>query len=326
MKFTEDFFKREKRDGFEISEMMKRAWAAQMEVLQVVIEVCQQNGLQYFADWGTLLGAVRHHGFIPWDDDIDICLKREDYNQLIRILPQQLPHGFVMAGMYAATERLRMAAEAPQIRVIADETLWDFNDYMQYFHGFPYQRVGIDIFPLDYIPRQRELEETNKKLFFQGTDILEHWDILYQTGQLEHKLTEYAEVCKVNIKGEKDLKNFIWRLTDAIASLCYAQESDYVTNYTFWLTMDHYIMKKEWYDEAIMFPFENMEIAVPAGYHEVLTAQFGDYMEPVQGTADHSYPFYGHMEGELIKQIRAVGFQGSVEEFCQEVSCGKLRV
>ena len=75
-----------------------------------------------------------------------------------------------------------------------------------------------------------------------------------------------------------------------------------------------------------MFPFENMEIAVPAGYHEVLTAQFGDYMEPVQGTADHSYPFYGHMEGELIKQIRAVGFQGSVEEFCQEVSCGKLRV
>ena len=101
-----------------------------------------------------------------------------------------------------------MAAEAPQIRVIADETLWDFNDYMQYFHGFPYQRVGIDIFPLDYIPRQRELEETNKKLFFQGTDILEHWDILYQTGQLEHKLTEYAEVCKVNINGGKRLKKF----------------------------------------------------------------------------------------------------------------------
>lgn len=91
MKFTEDFFKREKRDGFEISGMMKRAWAAQIEVLQVVIEVCQRNGLQYFADWGTLLGAVRHHGFIPWDDDIDICLKREDYNQLIRILPQQVP-------------------------------------------------------------------------------------------------------------------------------------------------------------------------------------------------------------------------------------------
>lgn len=65
MKFAEDFFKKEIREEFEITEMMKRAWAAQMEILQVVIEVCQKNGLQYFADWGTLLGAVRHHGFIP---------------------------------------------------------------------------------------------------------------------------------------------------------------------------------------------------------------------------------------------------------------------
>ena len=95
MLFTHDFFNPEIREGFEISAMMKRAWAAQMEVLQVVADICARNGLQYFADWGTLLGAVRHQGFIPWDDDIDICLKREDYNRLISILPKQLPHGFV---------------------------------------------------------------------------------------------------------------------------------------------------------------------------------------------------------------------------------------
>ena len=124
MQFTQDFFKPEIREGFEIPAMMKRAWAAQMEVLQVVADICEENSLQYFADWGTLLGAVRHQGFIPWDDDIDICLKREDYNHLVSILPQQLPHGFVMAGMYAGTKRLQMAAEVPQLRVMADETLW----------------------------------------------------------------------------------------------------------------------------------------------------------------------------------------------------------
>lgn len=66
MQFTQNFFNPEIREGFEISAMMKRAWAAQMEVLQVVADICKKNGLEYFADWGTLLGAVRHQGFIPW--------------------------------------------------------------------------------------------------------------------------------------------------------------------------------------------------------------------------------------------------------------------
>lgn len=88
MKFDDDFFKAEVREGFEITSMMKRAWAAQMEVFQVVADVCRKNKLRYFADWGTLLGAVRHKGMIPWDDDIDICLMREEYNELIKILPR----------------------------------------------------------------------------------------------------------------------------------------------------------------------------------------------------------------------------------------------
>ena len=151
MIFKEDFFLKETRCGFEISEMMKRAWSAELEVLEIVVDICNRNKLQYFADWGTLLGAVRHQGFIPWDDDIDICLKREDYNQLIQILPQELPYGMVMTGMYAKTRRLQEVAEVPQLRVMADETLINFNDYMKWFHGFPYQRIGLDIFPRFYL-------------------------------------------------------------------------------------------------------------------------------------------------------------------------------
>lgn len=162
MEFAKEFFQKEIREGFEVPEMMKRAWAAEMEILKIVADICEKHGLQYFTDGGILLGVVRHKGFIPWDDDIDICLKREEYNHLIKVLPEQLPYGFSMAGMYAKEERLQQAACVHHIRVIADEEMWNFNDYMRYFHGFPYQRVGIDTFPLDYIPKDPELANIQK--------------------------------------------------------------------------------------------------------------------------------------------------------------------
>lgn len=326
MKFADDFFRREIRSGFEVSEMMKRAWAAQMEVLQVIADICRENNLQYFADWGTLLGAVRHKGFIPWDDDIDICLKREDYNRLVEILPGQLPYGFVLAGMYAKTERLQQAAYVPHMRVIADETLWNFNDYMRYFHGFPYQRVGLDIFPLDYMPFDNELAKLQMVMVQRGIIILRDWDTLQKDGELEDNLKIYEELCGVEIPHGENRINWMWRLVDRIASLYQRDEGEYMTNFATWITIDGYRVKKEWYDKAIMIPFENIEIAVPEKYDAVLTAQYGDYMIPAKGTAYHDYPFYGHMESELIKQIQAVGFTGSVEEFCQKVSNGELRV
>ena len=79
MKFEEEFFKNEVREGFFVSSMMKRAWAAQIEVLEEFEKMCKENNIRYFAAYGTLLGAVRHGGFIPWDDDIDIWMLREDY-------------------------------------------------------------------------------------------------------------------------------------------------------------------------------------------------------------------------------------------------------
>lgn len=326
MEFTADFFKKEVRCDFEVPEMMKRAWAAELEVLQVVARVCERNGLQYFADWGTLLGAVRHQGFIPWDDDIDICLKREEYNELIQILPGELPEGFVMAGMYADSERLRRAALCQNIRVMADEEKWDFNDYMKRFHGFPYQRIGIDIFPLDYMSRESELVEIQKTIVAYGMTILEHWNDFQQKGELGDRLSDMEQLCSVTIPRDGSTVNFLIRLIDSVMALYREDEADEVTEYQFHIRRPGYHMKKEWYREAVTLPFEQTEIAVPCGYRDVLTAQFGDYMKLVREDRGHNYPFYGHMEQELIKQIRVSGFTGTVDEFCQKVSSGELCV
>lgn len=326
MEFSADFFKTEVRDGFEIPAMMKRAWAAQMEVLHVVAGVCKNNGIRYFADGGTLLGAVRHKGMIPWDDDIDICVVREEYNRLIQVLPKALPHGFVVAGMYADSERLQKAAFVPHLRVIADETLWNFNDYMRYFHGFPYQRVGIDIFPMDYISRDIGITNVQRQIIRLGIETLRDWNKLEENGMLDEYVNGFQKLCNVSFDNVNNVKNYMWKIIDKISSISYREEADYITNIFYWLDNDNYKMKKECYDYTIELPFENMNIVAPEMYDEVLRAEYGDYMVPVKGAADHDYPFYGHMESELIKQIRNVGFKGSVDEFCEEVASGRLRV
>ena len=326
MEFSADYFKTEVRDGFEIPAMMKRAWAAQMEVLHVVAGVCKNNGIRYFADGGTLLGDVRHKGMIPWDDDIDICVVREEYNRLIQVLPKALPHGFVVAGMYADSERLQKAAFVPHLRVIADETLWNFNDYMRYFHGFPYQRVGIDIFPMDYISRDIGITNVQKQIIRLGIETLRDWNKLGENGMLDEYVNGFQKLCNVSFDNVNNVKNYMWKIIDKISSISYREEADYITNIFYWLDNDNYKMKKECYDYTIELPFENMNIVAPEMYDEVLRAEYGDYMVPVKGAADHDYPFYGHMESELIKQIRNVGFKGSVDEFCEEVASGRLRV
>lgn len=98
MELPRDYYEDEIRDGFNVPSIMKRAWAATLEVLKEVDRICKKHDIQYFAQWGILLGAVRHHGFIPWDDDLDIGMKREDFNKFIKVAPGELSGEYDILG------------------------------------------------------------------------------------------------------------------------------------------------------------------------------------------------------------------------------------
>lgn len=89
-----EFLEREIRGGYEVSEQMKRVWAIEIDMLQELFRVCDKYGLTIWAEGGTMLGTIRHGGFIPWDDDIDMAMPREDYDRLQEVAADEFKHPY----------------------------------------------------------------------------------------------------------------------------------------------------------------------------------------------------------------------------------------
>lgn len=295
LKFSEVFFQDEVREGFLVEKKMKHAWAAQLEVLKEIDRICLENGIHYFADSGTLLGAIRHKGFIPWDDDVDIAMRREDYNSFFSIVERELPEGWIFIDGNKHGQGYGRVMNG-SIEDVGTERILQF-------HGCPYV-VGVDIFPLDYVPPVKEEEETWHLL-------LEYLWILYNDlkkdgegvsgSELERNLQQAEAWCKVRFDRTGNLEVQVIRLMNQIAQLYWSNEAKELEMVVCdWGGGYKYKYKCEWYADSIQVPFENIMIPIPAKYHEVLIALYGeDYMTPKRGIADHHYPFYKNQDTVL---------------------------
>ena len=90
----QNFLDEETRCGFTISEKLKEVWAVELDLLSEFDRVCKKYGIKYIASGGTMLGAARHHGFIPWDDDVDLMMMRDEYDKLCEIAPTEFKHPY----------------------------------------------------------------------------------------------------------------------------------------------------------------------------------------------------------------------------------------
>lgn len=337
MEFPKLFFCEEERSGFLIPEMMKRAWAAELEVLEALKRACRENGLQYFANAGTLLGAVRHKGYIPWDDDIDICMPRKDYEILMANFRTMLPAGFVIEGTYADEERLRDANDKIQSRIIADEYYFSLPEFMTYFHGYPFQRVGIDIFPYDYMPADLDKQYELMYVYHQAYFTDANWELFREQGKLKEQLKGLQGYLGGDFSGEneKEVRNSLRRAAEKWIAQVDESEGVYITNAQtrgFGKSKEQFKgyrkERKEWYSESVELPFENTMIDAPVEYEAVVKEIYGQdcLTNYKKYAASHEYPFYKNKEPEMKRLLEESGITLSLEEFCRnwhEMNGGK---
>lgn len=266
------------RRDYTISKEMKKVWAIQIQMAQKLLDVCKRNDLKIWADGGTLLGVVREHGYIPWDDDIDMLMFRDDYDKLLSIASQEFKSPFFFQSYKTDKHYYRGHS---QLRYDGTTCILPGEEYCDFHQG-----IFIDIFVYDSIPdvldkewesRMKETEEIMGKLhdyshryiILNPFYLWNHFcNSIYCLLKNPTKLYERCEEWFRQYKND-DTK----RVYCAMFSRC---------------LMDIAIKQKEWYASTIYMPFEDIELPVPVGFHHILSTQYGlDYMTPRKAPSIH---------------------------------------
>ena len=295
MEFPHSFYEDELICDYFVPSMVKRSWAAQMSILSDLDKACAANGMEYFAEWGTLLGTVRHGGFIPWDDDLDVGMKRKDYDRLMNGISTMLPENYSIVSYRSNRSFNQMLGRL----VSSDHYRFD-TEYLHQYSGLPIA-LGLDIFPLDFLTGDEEYEkerEERARLVYGAVNEL----ALYNTpvSAIKNTLSEIEKRCKVTIDRDGDVLTFLRQLLEAIFGEADEKDAKYITLYPIWMDNKEYAFPVEYYQRSIRLPFEMTDIPVPIGYDSILKKKYGaGYLTPVRSGGAHEYPYYEKHVGIL---------------------------
>lgn len=253
---------------------MKQLKAIELDLLNIFIKSCEKLNLKYYVIGGTLLGAVRHQGFIPWDDDIDVAMPREDYEQWVRKAPDIINNDtyFVQSFLSEPNYLANFAKLRNSKTTFIEKSLRKLNIN----HG-----IYIDIFPLDYHSTKNKIFKL--KQFFYTSKILSAYDMdAIDYPKYKKFLRQFAAIFvpgkpfEAVVKREKLYQS--------------AKTGNFLANYNgAW--GDKEIIPKEWYGDGTHLTFEGVDIIAPQKYSEWLTQVYGNYMElpPVEKRVTHHF-------------------------------------
>lgn len=232
----------------------------QLDILTQVAEFCDQNGLKYFIGYGTLIGAIRHKGYIPWDDDIDIVMTRADYQKLLTCFKVQ-----------------NLEIVSPELNRDCPYTFAKiYNTKTQLIELFDIKfdiGINIDVFPLDYFPDDvHESEKLMKRIHRLRCVIGAKGITLVSKRSLIKNIILLMGKCVCSFL---DYRTFIKKIV--VHSQAY-NETNFVGNAVWGYGMKERV-PKEIFNDCVNVEFEGRKFKAPIGYDRWLRHIYGDYMQ-----------------------------------------------
>ena len=285
---VKNLWRDEFRDGFLVTSQRKKLWNVQLHLIDEFARICRKHDLKWFAYAGTLLGAVRHNGFIPWDDDVDLALFRPDYEKLKRVIADELKPEYSLDFWYDyAVEGERNPENLPVIskKVFESNAWWpstasyfkirDPRTSMIEWADRPNvnQGICIDIFPLDPAPPFDNQKRADDFKFISQLMLAVSSPDALNLKQMPSKTRKYFKTLL-----KKPFKERALEYENFLAEHWF--ESEYVSHInSIFAYRREYAWKYEYWRKLIGLPFEKIVLPAPIGYDEVLKAHYGNWHE-----------------------------------------------
>ena len=280
--------------SYAVSPEMMKVREVQVDLLSYFLRYCETHNLRCWVEGGTLLGAVRHKGFIPWDDDIDVAMLREDYDRMCHIGNEGIAEPYFLQTAFSDKDYHRGHAQFRR----SDTAAIRPSDAFEAFN----QGIFIDIFPLDAVPDDREKVHQNRKASIKILRMLRSKNCnLIASGRISLLFRKMKVNWRVKRHGWLYYYNQAEEYMRELGRMPHTKVAELTS------LGEDIVWDKSIFDETIYLPFEHIEVPCPKEYDAFLRATYGpNYMTPIQAPSMHGTLIFDTERSykELLPQVQ----------------------